>query len=450
MDILVVEDDNALREAVAEALQSEGHEVRQAGDGAQAVGLLESEVFDLLLTDVRLPRVDGLTLLGMVRERFADTDVLVMTGHAEVEDAVDVLKQQALDYLTKPFELGALLDRVARAASDRADRQRIGAPHGSGAGGASVRPMIGESRAFIALQKRTAAVADSDASVIIRGETGTGKELVARQLHDLSPRAKRPFVAINCAAFPESLLESELFGHERGAFTGASRRRRGRFQAANGGTLFLDEIAEMPLIAQAKLLRVLQDGSFEPVGSDKTVTVDVRIVSASHAHLTERVRTGLFREDLFFRLKVFEIQVPPLRERKDDIPLLISHFLERFLRPSDRTPRFSSDALAALRSFDYPGNVRELEHAVQHAIVLSRGHGTVTVEHLPDDIRLAFQETRQALRPLTIVTDEAERAHLHRALELVNGRRTEAADLLGVSRKTLWNKLQKHGLLDWE
>jgi len=306
--------------------------------------------------------------------------------------------------------------------------------------------IVGQSASMRRLFERLDRMARSQAAILIRGESGTGKELVARLVHQRSPRATRPFVAVNCAAFPETLLEAELFGHERGAFTGAHRKRIGRFAAADGGTLFLDEVAEIPLAAQAKLLRVLQEGVVEPLGSNTEVRVDVRILSATHRDLKQRIKDGLFREDLFFRLKVLEAVIPPLRERSGDIPLLVEHFLKRFSL-AEPVPKLTKRAWDALLSYAFPGNVRELEHAVQHAVILA--DEAIDLVHLPPEIsgedHLDLDDDR-GFAPLSDAMREFERHYLIQALHLAEGRRTKAAELLGISRKNLWEKLNNHKL----
>jgi two-component system response regulator HydG len=300
----------------------------------------------------------------------------------------------------------------------------------------------------VRLLERLETVAPSDAPVLVTGESGTGKELVARSLHALSPRREKAFVAVNCAAFPETLLEAELFGHERGAFTGAVKKRDGRFKAADGGTLMLDEISEIPLPAQAKLLRVLQEGVFEPLGTNAPVSVDVRIVSASNKNLKQRVAEGKFREDLYYRLNVLDILLPPLRERRDDIPLLVEFFLKRSA-DGGASSTIAPRAWAALAEYPFPGNVRELEHAIQHAVVLARGK-EIDLEHLPRDIvganAPAAGQGGAVLRPLAVAAREFEREYLLRALAACEGRKARAAELLGISRKNLWEKLKTHGL----
>ena len=293
-------------------------------------------------------------------------------------------------------------------------------------------------------------IADSDAPVLITGESGTGKELIAKTVHRLSGRRDGPFVAVNCAAFPETLLEAELFGHERGAFTGAVKARDGRFMAAKGGTLFLDEIAEIPPMAQAKLLRVLQEGLIEPLGTNNQMDVDVRVVSATHRNLKERIRDGLFREDLYYRLNVLDVAIPPLRDRRSDLPLLVEHFLTRLVKPGRETPSIAPRAWAAISEYAFPGNVRELEHAIQRAVVLSRGK-EIDLEHLPEDLRGATDvpsgrtaDDQAPLRPLSTAVKEFEHQYLMRALSAAHGKKAKAAELLGISRKNLWEKLRAH------
>jgi transcriptional regulator with PAS, ATPase and Fis domain len=303
---------------------------------------------------------------------------------------------------------------------------------------------------MLKLLDRLTTVAESDAPVLVTGETGTGKELVARRIHALSPRCAGPFMAVNCAAFPEALIEAELFGHERGAFTGAVKKREGRFKAAHGGTVLLDEIAELPPPAQAKLLRVLQDGVFEPLGTNEQVRVDVRVISATHRDLRRRVAEGSFREDLFYRLNVVGLHVPPLRDRPGDLTLLLNHFLRIYLPPRAPLPEVTVRAWQAIAAYPFLGNVREFAHALHHAVVLARGK-TIDLEHLPEDVaRTAASASRDGgpLRPLAVVLKQVEREHLLKALAVAGGKRTQAAELLGISRKNLWEKLRAHGISD--
>jgi DNA-binding NtrC family response regulator len=446
---LLVEDDPDIRSSVRNALDEAGHVVVERGDGAGALERISAEFFDVVVTDVRLPGVDGLAVFRQARRVSPRTDVILMTSYAAVHDAVTALKQGAHDYLTKPFDVEELVIRIGAIAAKRALERQLDEARAQLAGAAD-GAIVGVSPAMTKLLERLATIAGSDASVLVTGETGTGKELVARRIHARSHRASGPFVAINCAAFPETLLEAELFGHERGAFTGAARRREGRLRAAHGGTLLLDEIAEMPLPAQAKLLRVLQDGVVEPLGTDAPVRVDVRVVSATHRDLRRRIAEGSFREDLFYRLNVIGLHIPPLRERPGDLPLLAHHFLGSYLPPGAAPPAISVRAWQALTTYPFPGNVREFAHAIQHAVVLARG-GPIDVEHLPDDIsRVALSTTPggRDVRPLAVVLKDAERAHLLKALAVAGGKRTQAAELLGISRKNLWEKLRAHGISD--
>src|SRR6266851_2761006 len=348
LEILLVDDEPSILRALDDALCAEGYHVVTAFDGLSAQTALASRVFDVIVCDVRLPKVDGIALFRKARREFPGTECILMTAYATVSDAVAALKEGAVDYLAKPFDSEEL---------------------------------VGRSPPIARLLERIAKFAANDAPVLITGESGTGKELVARALHAQSARHAKPFVAVNCAAFPETLLEAELFGHERGAFTGAVKKREGRFKAAQGGTLLLDEVADIPLLAQSKLLRVLEENTYEPLGTNQTATADVRILSATHRNLKEMVAKHLFREDLYYRLKILEIQVPALRERGGDLLLLLEHLLRKFTQPSS-PPWVTARALA---QYPFPGNVRELSHAIQHAVIVSEGR-QVDLEHLPSEI----------------------------------------------------------------
>jgi DNA-binding NtrC family response regulator len=446
--ILVADDDVDVRSAVVQALEAEAHDLVAVGDGATALERLSQTSFDLLITDVRMPRVDGLTLTRRALELAPRPDVILMTSFGSVADAVGALKQGASDYLTRPFDLDELALRVRAIAERRGLQRQLAAARATLAASTETQ-IVGESPGIRRLLERVETVADSDAAVLVSGETGTGKELVARRIHALSPRSAGAFVAVNCAAFPETLLEAELFGYARGAFTGATRAREGRFQAADRGTLLLDEVAEMPLPAQAKLLRVLQEGRFEPLGTNASVRVDVRIVSATHRDLRRRIAEGQFREDLFYRLNVVAVHIPPLRERPGDLPLLVNHFLRLHLPKGAPLPDVSVAAWQALTAYPFLGNVRELGHAIHHAVVLSRGR-SIALDHLPDDIsRLTLSPApERSVKLLAHVVKQAEREHLLRALAVAGGKRVRAAELLGISRKNLWEKLRAHGLPD--
>lgn len=454
LDILLADDEPSIRLTVADALEDMGHTVIQCADGAEAMESLEDRPFDVVISDIRMPKADGLSVFRRAREKYPETDVILMTAYAAVQDAVEAMKQGAADYLTKPFDIDEIKVRIARLADQRAIARELKEARAQLAAKDPSRIIIGRSTAMTRLLDLVETIAVSDAPVLITGESGTGKELVAKTIHNLSPRSGGNFVAVNCAAFPETLLEAELFGHERGAFTGAVKSREGRFQAAHGGTLFLDEIAEIPPMAQAKLLRVLQEGVVEPLGTNRPVDVDVRVLSATHRNLKQRIKDGQFREDLFYRLNVLDVPIPPLRDRKGDLPILVEYFLKRLVTTSKEPPTLSPRAWSALQSYAFPGNVRELEHAMQRAIVLSRGQ-PVDIGHLPEDIAgiptleaAAVEPEPQVLRPLSTAMKEFERNYLVRALDVSEGKKAKAAELLGISRKNLWEKLRAHEMSD--
>jgi two-component system, NtrC family, response regulator AtoC len=451
LDILLIDDEPDLRELLCENLREIGYRVQTAADGEEGMGHLVRHVFDVVICDVRLPRLDGLSLLRHIRKETPSTEVILMTAYADVAQAVSALKEGAYDYLTKPFDIDELLLQTGRIAETRLLRRELETARGE----LTDRkiPLIGESPAIKRILKLTTMVSQSDAPVLIRGESGTGKEVVARLIHGGSARRERPFVAVNCGALVENLVEAELFGHERGAFTGAVKRRDGRFKAADGGVLFLDEIAELPPAAQAKLLRVLQEGTFEPLGSNTPLRVDVRIISATHRNLAERVKAGLFREDLFYRVNVIEVFLPPLRERPGDLPLLLRHFVERLTPHGAAPPTITPAAWATLMQYPFPGNVRELSHAVEHALVLSGGK-EIDTRHLPPAMLVSAPSAECGsglgyegpVRPLHVALREFEQEYLQRALKAADGKRAKAAALLGISRKTLWDKLRDRDL----
>jgi DNA-binding NtrC family response regulator len=458
--ILLVDDEPELRETLAEVLEGAGHKVTQRTNGTEAAEQIKMDTFDVVMTDVRLPGEDGLSLVRAARAAVSPPDCIVMTAFADVGDAVAALKEGAADYLTKPFDLEELLHHISRIDATRSLRRELAEARRALSVQPSKSRLIGRSPQIRNVQARIDMIAQSDAAALVTGESGTGKELVALMLHERGPRAEKPFVAVNCAAFPDTLIESELFGFEKGAFTGAMKKREGRFRAADGGTLFLDEIAELPLPAQAKLLRALQDGTFEPVGSDESVKVDVRVVSATHRNLREQVEKGLFREDLFYRVNVLDVSLPPLRDREGDLPLLIEYFLgARSRAGGGPTPPLSQKAYAALAAYPFPGNVRELGHAIEHATVLAGGN-EIGVEHLPRMIvehvceaalasgsaggKIDVVELADDVVPLATATREFEKRHLRRALAAAGGKRCKAAAKLGISRKSLWEKLRSY------
>jgi len=465
VNILLIDDEPDVRQPLRDVLTDAGHVVVEASDGANASALLRQTVFDVILSDVRLPGVDGLTLLRTARRDAPLTDFILMTAFADVGQAVAALKEGASDYLIKPFDLDELLHHIGRIDSTRSMRRELAEARRALLLRSPSNRLVGQSAQMLKLQARIEMIAPSEAATLIMGESGTGKELVARLLHERSLRRDKPFVAVNCAAFPETLIEAELFGFERGAFTGAVKKREGRFRAADGGTLFLDEIAELPPSAQAKLLRVLQDGTVEPLGTDVPVKVDVRVISATHRKLREHVAQRLFREDLFYRINVLDLSLPPLREREGDLAVLIQFFLDGFPRVDGGgqrvLPVLSSDAYAALSAYHFPGNVRELAHAIEHAVVLAGG-GEITLDHLPAVIaeaapasipvpspvlrEAANGATPVVVGPLVAAAREFEKVHLRRAVAATGGKRVKAAEMLGISRKSLWEKLRMYAL----
>jgi two-component system response regulator AtoC len=458
LDILLIDDEPDLRLVLEEALRDADHRVVTAGDGAEGLNHALSKVFDVVICDVRLPKMDGLTLFRRIRQESPTTDVILMTAYAEVSDAVAALKQGAFDYLTKPFDIDELLLQIHRISEHRALRNELEQARVELSGRKREVALVGQSPAMRRVTNLIDMVAGSDAPVLVTGESGTGKELVARMLHDRNARHAKPFVVVNCGALSETLIEAELFGHERGAFTGAVKKREGRFKAADGGTVFLDEIAELPLSAQAKLLRVLQEGTFEPLGTNTTMRVDVRVISATHRNLKERIADGSFREDLYYRVNVIEIPLPPMRERPGDLSLLVQYFLQRFTPNGRPLPTVSPAAWAAHSQYQYPGNVRELSHALEHAVVLSGGT-EIEVRHLPASIATHGVEVSRGdlpgggspeIRPLHIALREFEREYLLRAMAQASSKRVRAAEMLGISRKSLWEKLRLHGISDAE
>ncbi|HZN95682.1 MAG TPA: sigma-54 dependent transcriptional regulator [Myxococcales bacterium] len=451
LEILLVDDDPALLTLLSAGLLARGHRVATAERAEAALARLGGARFDVVVTDLRMPDTDGLSLLGELRKRAPETPVVVLTGHGSSEEAVRAMRAGAAEYLRKPCELDELSERLSRAAGWRlAARSPPTLTPTPAPPAPRVHPpsaLVGEAPPMRRLRELIARFAPSDAPVLILGESGSGKELAAEALHRGSPRARQPFVALNCAAFPEALLEAELFGHERGAFTGAVRKRVGQLQAAHGGTLFLDEVGEMSQAVQAKLLRALEGHAFQPLGTNEMVTVDVRVLAATHRDLKAHVARGLFREDLYYRLKFLEVHVPPLRERREDLPLLCDHFLRKFARDG-ATCRLSPRTQAALLEHPFPGNVRELEHALRFAALLCPGE-EIDLEHLPPDIAASGSQSDQSRaerRTLPEALREFEREYLRRTLQLTSGKRVEAARLLGISRKSLWERLRRHGL----
>ncbi len=437
LNLLVVEDDLQLRDAICLTLECAGHRVLGAADGPAALRLLEREAFHLVVSDLRMQPMDGIALLKAIRARAPHLPVLLMTAFGDVDKAVAAMRAGACDFLLKPFEPRALLEHVERHAAQP--------PQSEGVVCADPR-----TRNLLALAAR---VSKTDATVLLTGESGCGKEVFARFIHEQSPRRGAPFVAINCAAIPENLLEATLFGHEKGAFTGAQAAQAGKFEQAQGGTLLLDEISEMPLALQAKLLRVLQEREVERVGGKKPVALDIRVLATSNRDMAQEVAAGRFREDLYYRLNVFPLQIPALRERPADILPLARHFAALHGSPA---ARFAEDAEQLLAAHAWPGNVRELENAVQRALILAGGD-VVAAEHLQLSLRFsapaqqaivvreeAVPEARPPAAPANM--RELERQHILETLAAVNGSRKRAVELLGISERTLRYKLQQYRL----
>jgi two-component system response regulator HydG len=442
--LLVADDDPGLRESLERTLSREGYRVLLASDGQAALERLQAGGIDLIVTDLKMPGLTGLELLRAAKAIAPDVDVILLTAFGTVEEAVKAMKDGAYDFLTKPFRREQLLKLIDKALERRdlieknkALQQRLDDLLRQGA-------IIGGSPAFRRMMTLVEQVASSSATVLIQGESGTGKELVARAIHERSARAAKPFVAVNCAALPETLLESELFGYERGAFTGAAGRKEGRFELADGGTLFLDEVADLSSVTQPKILRVLQEGEFERLGGTRSIRVDVRLVAASNQDLSQMVKEKRFREDLFYRLNVITIHVPPLRERREDIPVLAQHFLRVYAAKNNRKLEgLTDDALRRLEAYAWPGNVRELENVIERGVVLARG-SQVDVADLPPEIAGAtpLPEGVLTVRIGTPLAEVTQRL-LDETLRVTKGNKTLTAKLLGIDVRTVARKLER-------
>jgi len=448
--ILIVDDDSAHRTMLKTLLKGWGYSVSEADDGSAAVDRVHDQAFDLILMDIRMIKVSGLEALKLVKEYNPAIPVIIMTAYSSVETAVEALKRGAYDYLTKPLDFDELRLTMERAMEhthlkeeNRLLRERLG-DH------LNRRNIIGRSPAIVRLMETIAQVAPTEATIMITGESGTGKEEVAIALHLNSNRKDGPFIKINCAAITETLLESELFGHEKGAFTGAHRRKEGRFLQANGGTLFLDEISEMPLSMQVKLLRVLQEREITRVGGEEVLKIDVRLITASNKDLLQEVRAGRLREDLFYRLNVVNLFIPPLRDRKEDIPLLAQHFLDIFTKKNNKQIRgFTPQAMDKLIRYRWPGNVRELMNAVERGVVLSRSE-YLLYDDFPlihdDAVEDEFKSSDKEMSS-SVPLEQVEKETIIRTLESAGGNKSETARRLGITRKTLHKKLKKYGIM---
>jgi two-component system response regulator PilR (NtrC family) len=444
--ILVVDDERSMREILEIFLKSEGYSVSVADNGKSALEVMKNDFFDLIITDMKMPKVGGLELLRNVKEISPDTVVVIITAFGTTESAVEAMKLGAYDYITKPFQMDDIR-LVVKNALEKQKLQKDVSILKEQLKTPSLENIIGQGPAMKELFSIISKTAESNANVLITGESGTGKELVAKAIHSLSPRKDQHFVAINCAAIPEGLLESELFGYMKGAFTGAAANKQGLFELANEGTLFLDEIGEMPLSLQAKLLRIIEDRTFRRVGGISDIKVDVRIISASNRDIKALTEKGQFREDLYFRLNVLSVKIPPLRERGDDIPLLVDHFMKKF---AGDKKKFSQDAIEMLKTYQWKGNVRELENIIERVVLLC-DRDVIGVEQLPEEIKSDATSAKEVTVPrggidVENIMEEMEKAYLLKALEQTNGVKTEAAKLLNLTFRSFRHKLKKYGI----
>ncbi len=445
--ILLVDDDERLRNAAGKVLAAEGYRVASAECGREALDMLKESSVALLISDLRLPDLDGIALLKQVRELRPEAEVVMITGHGSVEKAVEAMRLGAYDFIQKPLDSSALLKTVAKAlekqrlaAENRQLRHQLQKQQG-------VDALIGDSPAIQEVKKLVRQIAPTDVNVLIQGESGTGKEIVADALQHLSDRRDKPLLKISCAAIPETLLESELFGHERGAYTGAHAARSGKFELADGGTLLLDEIAEMSPQLQAKLLRVLQDGRFQRLGGTKEIQVNVRLLCATHANIPKAIEEGKFRHDLYYRINTIQIMLPPLRERRDDIPLLAGHFLRRFAADMGKDVRIiGTEALNQLRAHTWPGNVRELEHVIQRAVALTSGDTIADFAFAPAvSNAMTAPDGSNVSIPIGTTVDEATKRLVQATLERCAGNKLQAARMLGIPPRTMYRHFSSPG-----
>lgn len=443
--ILIIDDEKNIREGLGTALELEGYGVKLAENGEVGLKLIEKGDIDLVITDLRMPGISGEEVIAKVAGESPGVPVIVLTGHGSIDSAVTAMRNGAYDFLTKPLNLDRLILIVKRALAGRELEIRHSTLKEELDAKTSFESIIGKSAEMLRIFEVVRKAANSKASVLITGESGTGKELIANALHNLSNRRDKPFVKVHCAALSESLLESELFGHEKGAFTGAVARKRGRFELANTGSIFLDEIGEIDQNVQIKILRVLQDRRFERVGGEETLEVDVRIIAATNRDLLQEIAEHRFREDLFYRLNVVHIQVPPLRERKDDIPLLVASFLEEFAKENNKKiTGIDARARSALYKYNWPGNIRQLRNCIESAIVMCSG-SEITLEDLPPSVSGA-SDTDMISIPVGITLAEAEKILIQQNLAVNKGNKSKTADILGIGRKTLHRKIDEYNL----
>jgi DNA-binding NtrC family response regulator len=445
--ILIIDDEPIALSNMSHVLEREGYKVTACENGESGLAAMQSTEFDIVLTDLRMPGIDGMDVLRHIRESIPDLPVIMITGQATLDSAVDAMKAGAFHYIAKPFRLNEArevvrsaleLHRIKRENSQLKERINEIVSHAS---------IITQDLGVQRMLETARQIAATDTSVVIHGESGTGKELLARFIHQQSQRSDGPFVAFNCGALHEELAASELFGHEKGAFTGANATKIGLFEAANGGTLFLDEVAEMPLLMQVKLLRVLQERELMRVGSTQPINIDVRVIAASNRDLKSEVDEGHMRNDLYFRLNVVTLTLPSLRERRDDIPLLAYYFLRKFSTMMERdVQEISTEAMQRLVDYDYPGNIRELSNFIERGVALTQGN-TLDIQHLPQNLgSLSVRVFKPEMAATATTLKEQEREHILQALKVANGNRTQAARLLGIDRVSLWRKLKKLGI----
>jgi len=451
--ILVVDDDPSDLDVIAESLEREGYDVAKAESGKEALRLIESENFNLIITDLKLPDIDGMEILRRAKAEIPHVQVIVLTGYGTIEGAVEAMRSGAFHFLQKPVDIVILRETVKRALEKQELELRNIYLMEQAQERYRFENLIGKSKAMQEIFRQIRRVAPTRANVLIIGETGTGKELIARAIHQHSPRRDKPFVAVNCAAIPKELLESELFGHEKGAFTGAVRQKAGYFELADGGTLFLDEIGDMSPDLQAKLLRAIETKEFWRVGGTRPIEVDVRIIAATNRDLEEAVRKGEFREDLYYRLKVFTIRVPPLRERREDIPLLVQHFIKEICEQNGMEPlKITREAMDKLINYDWPGNVRELRNVIESAVITATSD-TIDVDDLPEEIRGGGRraeeedDSRIDVR-VGMSMDEIEKEAIRKTLQMTGGNKTKAANILKIGLRTLYRKIKQYGLED--
>jgi len=445
--VLIADDEASILRTLSDALGDAGHAVEGVGSAEEGLAALESDRFDCLVTDIRLPGMSGIDLLKKAKALYPELYVIVITGHGSIESAVEAMKAGATEYVTKPFLNEDIVIRLERIGRELRLAEEVHRLKGELSTRYKFENLVGASDAMQQLFKKIRTIAKNEFDVLIMGESGTGKELVARAIHHNSLRAEKPFVAVSCAALPESLLEDELFGHEKGAFTDARERRAGRFEMAEGGSIFFDDIDDMSPRTQVKLLRVLQERCFERLGGTETVHVDVRAIAATKVDLRAKVEADEFREDLYYRLNVVPIHITPLRERPEDIPVLVEHFIQTY--GGGRSHTLEPVTVEAMASYAWPGNVRELENAVKRALALSSVPGVLPLKYLVPTAHYAPPGAEGGGGPTRLkdVVAESEKAHIMNTLNLTGGNRTRAAEMLGISRKNLWEKMKAYGLL---